>query len=151
MWYASSVPELETQNSETIEIPFEEAMPEYRVLVCGDRNWTNYSAIVDLLRRLQTTLREFSPKIRLVVVEGEARGADRLGKVAARELGADVEKHPAQWSKFGRAAGPIRNQEMLDSGLHFALAFHHNLEESKGTADMVKRLKKAGIPVVVIG
>jgi hypothetical protein len=62
-------------------------------------------------------------------------------------LGLRVEEYPAQWHRYGQAAGPIRNQEMLKTGIHLVLAFHPNLSESKGTKDMVTRAASAGVPV----
>ena len=120
-------------------------MIRIRVLVCGDRNWTDLKAIQLRLNRLLDETEEF-----ITVVEGEARGADTLGRQAAEELGIKVEAYPADWQQYGRAAGPIRNQQMLDSGIDLVLAFHHNLDKSKGTADMVRRVRRAGIEVEVI-
>lgn len=57
---------------------------------------------------------------------------------------------PAKWKEFGRAAGPIRNQQMLDEGKpELVLAFHDDLENSKGTKDMVGRAMKADLPVIL--
>jgi hypothetical protein len=68
--------------------------------------------------------------------------------MVAEELGIPVLSFPADWARFGRAAGPIRNQRMLDEGKPtLVLAFHNNIVESKGTKDMVKRARKAGIRV----
>jgi hypothetical protein len=77
-----------------------------------------------------------------VIVHGGAPGADSLaGDISGRVLGHDVEVHPAQWSKYGKAAGPIRNQEMLDSGIQFAIGF----AGGRGTDDMTNRLIKANV------
>lgn len=85
-----------------------------------------------------------------VVIEGEASGADTLGREVATELGIPVLPFPAQWSRYGRAAGPIRNQQMLDEGRpDLVLVFHHNLETSKGTRDMLNRARRAGIEIGV--
>lgn len=109
-----------------------------RVLVCGDRNWTNGRLIREHLQVLGAE----------VVIEGEASGADSLARKAAEELGLEVVPFPANWKKFGRAAGPIRNQLMLDEGKPtYVLAFHNDIEHSKGTKDMVARARKAHIPV----
>lgn len=58
-----------------------------------------------------------------------------------------VESFPANWSQYGHAAGPIRNQKMLDQNPDLVIAFHFDLEHSKGTKDMINRAKKACIPV----
>jgi hypothetical protein len=113
-----------------------------RVLICGDRNWTACESIVTALASLHE--REGVT----CVIEGEARGADVQGRLAAEGLGIPVERYPANWHKYGRAAGPIRNQEMLARGKpDLVMAFHADLAHSKGTKDMVNRARKAGLPV----
>lgn len=121
-----------------------------RILVCGDRNWTNQALIDQTLSKLHNHAVVYSGRIECVI-EGEARGADRMGRIAAELLGVPVLKFPALWDVYGRAAGPIRNQQMLDEGKPtLVLAFHNNLDSSKGTKDMVRRAKQRGIPVRVI-
>lgn len=69
------------------------------------------------------------------------------GEVAT-ELGCQVEVFPADWKKYGRAAGPIRNNEMLDSDPDVVLAFHDSLETSKGTKHCVEQALKRGMTVL---
>lgn len=57
-----------------------------------------------------------------------------------------IEEYPAEWDKHGKAAGFIRNQDMLDSGVDVVVAF----PGGRGTADMVRRARKAGVEVVEI-
>lgn len=114
-----------------------------RVLVCGSRNWTNALAIEHRLVGLPEGT---------VIIHGATRGADSIAGSIARECcGLWEEPYSADWSRYGKAAGPIRNQQMLDQGRpDLVIAFHADLSKSKGTADMVRRAKKAGIPVEVI-
>jgi len=113
-----------------------------RVLCCGDRNWRRK----DIIRRELEKL----PK-GTTIIEGECRGADCLSRIVALELGFKVERFPAKWRVYGRAAGPIRNQQMLDEGNpDLVLAFHGAIEKSQGTRDMIRRAKKRGIPVHLI-
>lgn len=112
-----------------------------RVLVCGDRNWTNYYII-------HNRLKQFPPGT--VVIEGEARGADRLAGQAAEALGLEVHKYPAEWDKYGKAAGPRRNCQMLDEKPDIVLAFHNNIKESRGTKHCVTEAINRGIPVKII-
>lgn len=117
-----------------------------RVLICGDRNWTN-------LQMIQEVLSEWVAYGKGVecVIEGEARGADTLGRIAAERMGIKVLPFPANWEKYGRAAGPIRNQQMLDEGRPtVVLAFHNDIANSRGTIDMVRRARKAKIYTDVI-
>lgn len=90
-------------------------------------------------------------KTKVTIIEGDARGADTQAGEIAWLHNFDLKIYPADWNKHGKAAGPIRNQQMLDEGKpDIVLAFHDDIENSKGTKDMVKRATKAGIPVQVI-
>lgn len=112
-----------------------------RVLICGGREWTDGAAIQRELAKLAGAA---------LVVEGGARGADRLARHAADALGIPTRTFFADWLRYGRAAGPLRNQQMLDEGRpDLVLAFHADLARSKGTADMVRRARKAGVLVQV--
>ena len=112
-----------------------------RVLVCGDRHWTDARKVWARMSTLPSDT---------TVVEGDCSGADRLGAACATRLGIPVEAYPADWQRYGRAAGPVRNQQMLDTGIDLVLAFHSNLAASKGTADMVRRARLAGVMVEVV-
>jgi len=114
-----------------------------RVLVTGARDWSDKTVITGVLEK-------FPPNT--VLIQGGAKGADILACQAARELGWTVITVNAEWAKYGRAAGPIRNQQMIDEHQpELVLAFHWNLEVSKGTKDMVNRALKAHIPVLLFG
>jgi len=109
-----------------------------RVLICGSRYWTDREAIRNVMKTF--------PKD-TVIIEGEARGADTIAREEAEALGLVVLPFPANWKEQGRAAGPIRNAQMLSEGKpNVVLAFHENIDESKGTKDMLKRAQKAGLP-----
>jgi len=93
------------------------------------------------------------------VLHGAARGIDTLVADYFRRTRpyVSIQGFPADWNAHGRAAGPIRNQEMLDvlldlsqTGARIAvLAFHNDLAGSKGTKHMVGIARKAGVPVHV--
>lgn len=122
-----------------------------RVLICGDRDYTRphiVKSVLDGIHR-EWFQRYFPSSLNaeFTVVEGEARGADTHARQAAKRLGLNVEPYPADWNQFGKAAGAIRNRQMLDSGVDLVLAFHDDLENSKGTKDMTEIAKKAGVPV----
>lgn len=120
-----------------------------RLLVTGDRNWRDAPrvkvALIDWL--LQT---DSEPEDH-VLISGDARGADTYADVIGQLLGFTIERHPADWDTHGKAAGPIRNREMLESGVDYCLAFHDDLGASRGTRNMVEQIEKAGIPYTLIG
>lgn len=110
-----------------------------RLLITGSREWDDYSQI-------ERVLAAFGHDGDTTVVHGAARGADRLADRAARALGFQVEAHPAPWSTYGKRAGSIRNQKMVDAGADLVIAFPTNA--SVGTYDCMRRAERAGILVV---
>lgn len=111
------------------------------ILVCGDRNWENRAAI-------HRELSKYDP-LKDVVMHGAARGADSIAGNVADQLRFAVKPYPADWEKHGKAAGPIRNRLMLEKRPDLVLAFHQDLESSKGTKDMCRIARAKGIPVEV--
>ena len=88
-----------------------------------------------------------------IVIHGAAHGADMIADHYAALYGLAVLEYPAVWLRHGRAAGPIRNALMLREGkpdlAHaFVSSGPHGLM-SRGTADMVRRLDEAGVPVTI--
>ena len=114
-----------------------------RVLVCGGRDYSDRDFMDRYLRMFD---RRKGP-IKLII-SGEARGADTLAKQWAIGCGCPYLGFPANWKVFGRDAGPTRNQQMLDEGKpDWVIAF----KGGRGTADMVARAEKAGLPVWKVG
>jgi len=113
-----------------------------KVLCCGDRNWTNRKVV-------RTVLESLAPRIE-VVIEGEARGADRISRQEAEGLGLKVLRFPADWESHGRRAGFLRNIQMLDQEPDLVIAFHDHMEKSKGTSHTVREAKARGIKVVIV-
>ena len=113
-----------------------------KVLVCGDRNWTDKKAI-------WWALYGFPENTELV--HGACRGADSIAHEVAKEFGwAKIYPCFADWT-IGKRAGPMRNQFMLDEHQpDLVIAFHSDLSKSKGTKSMCALAKKAGVPVIVI-
>lgn len=112
-----------------------------KVLCCGDRNWKNEKVIYDALKLLPENT---------VIIHGGARGADTLSEQASRKLGFTVNVFYANWNRYGKAAGPIRNRLMLDQNPDIVLAFHNNIQNSKGTKDCVTEAIKRRIPTKII-
>jgi hypothetical protein len=111
-----------------------------RILVCGCRDWTNID-VINLILKAQGPGH--------ILIEGGAKGADTLAKYVALSLGWEVESYPADWKTYGRAAGPIRNAQMLSQGRpNVVVAFWDG--ESRGTLDMIRKTIKSGKPVNII-
>jgi len=106
------------------------------VLVCGSRTWTDRERMKSVLEKLRE---EFEGEIHLIV--GGARGADERACLLAEELGYTYENYYAQWDRYGRSAGPIRNKKMVDilveEGGKLVLAFF-GPGPCKGTWNTVK-------------
>jgi ABC-type Fe3+-hydroxamate transport system substrate-binding protein len=112
-----------------------------RLLICGSRNSDNYE-----IPKFIEKVNEINPS---VIISGEARGFDTLAKNYARVYGIAYEGYPADWKKHGKAAGPIRNKQMLDEGKpDKVLAFL--APNSRGTRNMISQAEKAGIPVEIV-
>jgi NADPH:quinone reductase-like Zn-dependent oxidoreductase len=111
-----------------------------RVLITGGRDFADRDLLFETLDRLHA-VHGFT-----VLIHGAASGADTLAGEWAKECGVEVIARAADWKKHGRAAGPIRNQEMLKENPQMVIAF----PGGKGTANMVAIAKKAGIEVMVI-
>ena len=113
-----------------------------RLLVTGSRDWIDGNLMRESLAGLPSDTE---------MCHGNARGADLLADAIATKIrGWKVTAYPADWATHGFRAGPIRNQQMLDD-FKPDLCYAYPLPESKGTIDMIKRCKKAGVPVVVWG
>ncbi len=116
-------------------------MPE-TILICGSRDFDDWKAVREIVDAL--------PK-GSIVVHGGARGADSIAHAIASQRSLEIRKYPAKWEQYGRAAGVIRNQQMLyEETIDRVVAFTYNLATSKGTKDMVERARKAGIPTEVL-
>lgn len=119
------------------------------VVVCGSRDWADAQMIRARLRALPGEHKDIT-----IIhgacsrrINGREIAADALAAEAARVLGCTVEPHPADWETYGKAAGPIRNRQMLDRCPDLVLAFQRN--GSRGTQDCVDEARCRGIAVEV--
>jgi hypothetical protein len=113
-------------------------MKPARILVCGGRDYQDQAMLFGVL----DVIAEQQPIY--TIIQGGASGADELARMWCHTRNVRYENFPADWRANGKAAGPIRNQQMIDEGRPtMGLAF----KGGRGTADMVQRMKKAGITV----
>lgn len=115
-----------------------------KVLVTGDRNgfspWRIHRVLKDLFEEGYD-----------VLVHGGARGVDTIAGEVGASLGYEVRVYPADWERYGRGAGPIRNKHMLVMEMpDLVVAFHRDLKNSRGTQDCLIQAEKMNIPRKVI-
>ena len=125
-----------------------------RLLICGSRQWHDEDTIRTMLHNEESVA--WANQEEFVVIHGHCPdGADRIAdRICVEELdmtpGVDLIREPAQWKRYGRSAGPVRNQLMLDRHRpEVVFAFRHGVK-SNGTDDMIRRARKAGLPTRVI-
>jgi len=114
-----------------------------KILVCGGRDYSNYSELSQELDRLD---KAFSIK---AVVQGAARGADTLAGQWAIERGKEHFPTPADWTTFGRSAGPIRNAKMLSD--HPDISLVVAFPGGRGTENMITQARAKNIDVLKVG
>ncbi len=113
----------------------------YKVVICGCRNYNDYAALRAFADACLVHVREQED---ICIVSGTCAGVDRLGERYAAERGYAVERHPADWVNYGRAAGPRRNREMVDcSDCVIALWDGH----SPGTKSLLEYARRCGKPL----
>jgi len=112
-----------------------------RLLMCGSREWKKTWPVYGVIIALAPD----------VVIEGDARGADRLSGYIAKNSGIAVETYPAHWDRYGKGAGPKRNQQMIAEGKpDLVVAFSEDIANSVGTSDMLCRAENEGIPYFLV-
>lgn len=124
-----------------------------RILVTGSRDW---DSVADVFRLIETQVQIGNPDNQEVtIVHGDCpTGADNMAKQWVKIVSSFAqypvveEAHPASWKEFGRAAGPIRNKEMVDLGADVCLAFIRN--NSKGASMTANLAEKAGIKLILV-
>ena len=129
---------------------------KYRVIIAGGRDFNDKYLLEDNLMEwiLDIYLKHMhtNEKVSIEIISGNASGADRLGEEFAKEHLYELKLFPANWNKYGRAAGPIRNKQMAeyasqsDKGVLFA--FWNG--ESKGTKNMISIATNLGLDVHII-
>ncbi len=112
-----------------------------RVLVCGGRTYQDRARVYAVLDKLHGEAGI------TYLCEGGARGADQLAREWAYKEGLPQDTFEADWENQGSFAGPARNKRMLEEGKpDLVIAF----PGGRGTADMVRKARRAGVEVVEI-
>jgi len=131
-----------------------------KILVCGDRKWSNIESIRKAIEEVRM---QYSNEQSFTIIHGCATGADTLAGEVGKELGLEIMEFPAKWRewedkpeyqvgevngrKYWKLAGVVRNTEMLKAQPEVVLAFYNDISKSKGTLDMIKQANRAGVEV----
>lgn len=107
-----------------------------RIAVTGGRNFMNFLIIRKAFQEINLNEND-------TIVHGGCSGCDQLCAEVAKEFKAKTEEYPADWNKYGKAAGPIRNEKMLKSNIDMLLVF----QGGKGTKNCVKKAEELQIKI----
>lgn len=123
-----------------------------RLLVTGSRGWPEFKETLEvvegalwdwLIDHEHTSAHPLDPLPVLVVGDCKT-GVDHIAERFWRSMGLPVERHRANWTAYGRSAGPKRNREMVESGVDSCLAFPRGM--SRGTRGCLQIAVQAGVP-----
>jgi hypothetical protein len=113
-----------------------------KLIIAGSRTFTYYKKLCEVCDQI------LQDQNNIEIVSGAYyRGADKLGEKYATEKGFKLTKFPANWNKFGRAAGPKRNEQMANYA-DTLIAFWDG--KSRGTKNMIDLAKCRGLEVKII-
>ena len=121
-----------------------EKKENFKVVIAGSRGFSNYKLLKETCDKY---LREKKKTHNIVIISGHARGADSLGEKYASDEDLDLEIYPADWKKYGKSAGFMRNEQMADIA-DAVIAFWNG--ESHGTKHMIDTAEEKGLNVKVV-
>ena len=110
-----------------------------RLIVAGTRTFSDIQLAESEIMKIAT------PED--TILSGGARGADEIGEKIARKYGMKIESYPADWSLYGRMAGPIRNEQMAKNA-DSCIVFWDG--KSRGTRSMIELAKKYHLNLIVV-
>ena len=123
--------------------------PELRIIIAGSRSFRNYEFLCGVLDRF---IKLYNTKYHsVVIISGTAKGADSLGEEYAESHNYNLVKFPADWNKYGKSAGYIRNCTMADYAKlaeeSHCIVFWDGI--SRGSKHMINICKDKGIPCLI--
>jgi basic membrane lipoprotein Med (substrate-binding protein (PBP1-ABC) superfamily) len=111
-----------------------------KVIIAGGRTFNNYELLKNVCNQII--------KKDWTIISGCASGADTLAIDYAKEFNINYEEYPADWNLYGKSAGLIRNQQMLNTNATHLIAFWDG--KSPGTKNMINISKLKNIEIIVI-
>jgi hypothetical protein len=144
------------------------------ILVCGDRNYRDFNTIYEVLSDLHrpsdspnsplpnsdisvlksllhNPLSKYNQTGIETIIHGGCFGVDQLSGDVAKQLQIECRVYRAEWNRYGKSAGPRRNQQMIDQEHpDLVIAFHDDIVGSKGTKDMINQSLTADIPTFLV-
>ena len=109
-----------------------------RTIIAGSRDFTNYETILGIVADSGFVITE--------IVSGMARGVDSTGEQIGLDFNIAVVRFPANWDKYGRSAGFIRNKEMAEYAQALIAIWDGH---SPGTRNMINTAKRLGLKVYI--
>lgn len=106
----------------------------FKVIIAGSREFDNYDMLKEKCDKILS--RKVNKGEEIVIVSGTARGADTLGEKYAEERGYKIERYPANWDKYGKRAGYLRNKKMAEVS-NACIVFLSSKAENKGSKMMI--------------
>lgn len=111
----------------------------FRVIIAGGRDFNDYPLLKATMDKLLVNIKDD-----ITVLCGQARGADTLGERYAKEKGYTVSYYPADWERYGKYAGYLRNEQMAQNA-DALVAFWDG--KSHGTKNMIGLAMQHGLKV----
>ena len=115
-----------------------------RLAIVGGRDFNDYEKLLNIVAEHFEKWFELGV---LEIISGGANGVDALAKKLAKHQGLGYVEYPADWNKYGRRAGYLRNQTIVDN-CDMVLAFWDG--QSRGTADTIEKAKRAMKPTFIV-
>ena len=112
-----------------------------RITIGGCRDFEDYEVFTGFVSEC---IEKMKPRDRIIILSGHCKGTDLMAEKYADEMGYEIEIHTADWKKYGRAAGPKRNAEMIQNS-NAVIAFWDG--KSRGTKNLLEYAKKKSIPI----
>lgn len=121
-----------------------------RILITGSRDWPDMDSIVQTLgTTIIGLISKGETKDTITLIHGQCpTGADAMADWVARAWNMNIERYPADWVRYGKKAGMIRNKQMVDTGVDICLAFVYN--KSSGASNTVKLCRERGIELILL-